>query len=69
MWHDLLTLFMWHDLLRLSMWHDLWTDKELQEIALHALVVLMSMWSFSAAFLSALLCMQVGLCVVSAHET
>ena len=32
------------------MWHDLLTDKEVQEIVLHALVVLMSMAVFLVAF-------------------
>jgi hypothetical protein len=42
---------MWHDLLRLFMSHDLWTDKEVQEVALHALVVLMSMAVFFGGLL------------------
>jgi hypothetical protein len=42
---------MWHDLLRLLVWHDLWTDKEVRDIALHALVVLMSTAVFCGGLL------------------
>jgi hypothetical protein len=44
-------IFMWHDLLGLFMWRDLWTDKDVRDIALHALVVLMSMAVFFGGIL------------------